>query len=391
MPLSIDLHFEKEVIMSEVIQGQQKATKNRSRPSGGFTRVVRYTLVRLVTLAVTVVIGIFLTIVIANMGGYVDKMRLGEIQETTAISINQNPAYRGMTPQERQALILEQIEIKVKTQGLDKPFMLRTLDYMKNALTLNMGWAMKMTSNSGSREVRLIILERLPSTLVLFGSSGLIFFFVELYVALSLSRRYGSWLDKLFVALAPSSASPAWFYGIFLILIFASVFRILPFGGMVAAPPPKNWFEYGLSLLKHMILPLTAIGLSQVLLAIYNWRTFFLIYSSEDYVEMAKAKGLTSREIERKYILRPTLPSIITTFALTLIYLWTGFPIMETVFNWPGLGRAYYQAIQFFDTPVIVGMTVINSYLLALTVFLLDFIYALVDPRVKIGRGGAQA
>ncbi len=377
--------------MSEAAISQQKAEKSSAKQSSGFTRIIRYTIVRLVTLAVTVVIGIFLTIMIANMGGYVDKMRLGEIQETTAISINQNPAYRGMTPEERQALIHEQIELKAEAQGLNKPFMLRTFDYMRNALTLNMGWALKMTSNSGSREVRLIILERLPSTLVLFGSSGLLFFFVELYVALSLSRRYGSWLDKIFVALAPSSASPAWFYGIFLILIFASVFRVLPFGGMVAAPPPKNWFEYALSLLQHMILPLIAIGLSQVLLAIYNWRTFFLIYSSEDYVEMAKAKGLTSREIERKYVLRPTLPSIITTFALTLIGLWTGFPIMETVFNWPGLGRAYYQAVQFFDTPVIVGMTVINSYLLAVTVFLLDFIYAMVDPRVKIGRGGAQA
>lgn len=373
--------------MSEAAISQQKAEKSSAKQSSGFTRIIRYTIVRLVTLAVTVVIGIFLTIMIANMGGYVDKMRLGEIQETTAISINQNPAYRGMTPEERQALIHEQIELKAEAQGLNKPFMLRTFDYMRNALTLNMGWALKMTSNSGSREVRLIILERLPSTLVLFGSSGLLFFFVELYVALSLSRRYGSWLDKIFVALAPSSASPAWFYGIFLILIFASVFRVLPFGGMVAAPPPKNWFEYALSLLQHMILPLIAIGLSQVLLAIYNWRTFFLIYSSEDYVEMAKAKGLTARDIERRYILRPTLPTIITNFALLLIGLWTGAIVTETVFLWPGLGRTLFQAIGLYDTPVIVGSTIIYAYLLAITVFLLDFAYALVDPRVKIGGG----
>jgi peptide/nickel transport system permease protein len=118
---------------------------------------------------------------------------------------------------------------------------------------------------------------------------------------------------------------------------------------------------------------------------VFSWRTFFLIYSSEDYVDMAKAKGLTSREIERKYILRPTLPTIITSFALLLIVTWTGAPILETIFNWPGLGRTLFQAVGFFDTPVIIGETVIYSYLLALTVFLLDFIYALVDPRVKIG------
>ena len=87
-------------------------------------------------------------------------------------------------------------------------------------------------------------------------------------------------------------------------------------------------------------------------------------------------------------MLRPTLPAIITTFALTIISLWVGAPILETVFNWPGLGRALYQATQFYDTPVIVGQTVIFSYLLAITVFSLDFIYALIDPRVRIGQGG---
>jgi peptide/nickel transport system permease protein len=126
-------------------------------------------------------------------------------------------------------------------------------------------------------------------------------------------------------------------------------------------------------------------------LTIYNWRTFFLIYSSEDYVEMAKAKGLSSREIERRYILRPTLPTIITSFALTLIGLWTGAIILETVFNWPGLGRALFQAIGLFDTPVIVGSTVIYAYLLAITVFVLDLFYAIVDPRVKVGGDGSRA
>ncbi len=102
---------------------------------------------------------------------------------------------------------------------------------------------------------------------------------------------------------------------------------------------------------------------------------------------MAKAKGLSSRDIERLYILRPTLPTIITNFALMLITLWTGAIILETVFNWPGLGRLFNQAINIYDTPVIVGNTVIYAYLLAVTVFVLDFIYVLVDPRVKIGGG----
>jgi peptide/nickel transport system permease protein len=144
-------------------------------------------------------------------------------------------------------------------------------------------------------------------------------------------------------------------------------------------------------LAKHLILPTSAIIISSFFLTTYNWRTFFLIYSSEDYVEMAKAKGLSERELERRYILRPTLPTILTSFALMLITLWSGAIILETVFNWPGLGRALYRAIGLYDTPVIVGSTVIYAYLLAITVFLLDFVYALVDPRVRIGSEGTKA
>jgi len=112
-----------------------------------------------------------------------------------------------------------------------------------------------------------------------------------------------------------------------------------------------------------------------------------LIYSSEDYVDMAKAKGLPSGAIERRYVLRPTLPTIVTSFALTLIGLWTGAIVLETVFGWPGIGRLTQMAINLFDTPVIVGTVVIYAYLLALTVFLLDIVYAIVDPRVKLGGG----
>ena len=193
------------------------------------------------------------------------------------------------------------------------------------------------------------------------------------------------------VTLAPTSSAPAWFYGFFLILIFAAVLKILPFGSMVDAPPPDEPLKYALSLAKHLILPTLAILISTFFLTTYNWRTFFLIYSSEDYVEMAKAKGLSDREIERRYVLRPTLPTIITQFALMLITLWTGAIILETVFNWPGLGRALYKAIGLYDTPVIVGSTVIYAYLLALTVLVLEFVYAMVDPRVQVGGGGRHS
>ena len=350
-------------------------------------RVARYVLTRILTLFVTVVIGIYLTILIANMGGFVDTIMRGEIRDRVTQAIINSPSARLMEPEVRQQLIQDTIASEEERLGLNVPIAIRNVRYLKNALTLQLGRTVNMTSDAGSKQVRLIILERLPATLLLMGISQLFLFFSSIFLALNLSRRYGNFWDKLVIALSPTSAVPPWFYGIFLILIFAAVFKVLPFGGMVDSPPPSNPFDYSLSLLKHLVLPGLSLILSSIFLSIYNYRTFFLIYSTEDYVDMAKAKGLSARDVERKYILRPTLPNIITNFALLIITLWTGATITETVFLWPGLGRTIFQAIGLYEIPIIVGTTIIYAYLLALTVFLLDFIYALVDPRVKVGSG----
>ena len=374
--------------MAEItIQPEPISVDKPKRESSAFVRVARYTAVRIFTLFLTTIVGVYLTILIANMGGYVDQIQLATIREDVNQLVRNDISMQLLTQEERQARIDDMISIREKRIGLDQPFAVRSFRFLRNALTLNLGWAQNMVSDSGSRQVRNIMLERLPPTLFLFATSNILLFFFSVLVALSLSRRYGTFWDRLMVGMAPTGSAPGWFYGIFLIVIFAAVLRILPYGGMVSAPPPENPFDYFLSLLEHMALPVLAITMSTIFLNAYNWRTFFLIYSSEDYVEMAKAKGLSSRMLERRYILRPTLPTIISTFALTLITLWTGAPILEGVFNWPGLGQTLLKAIGQYETPVIVGSTVIFAYMLAMTVFLLDFIYALVDPRVKVGGG----
>lgn len=372
----------------EVENSEQQEKNQKSGSTSTLSRVLKYSGIRLLSLFITVVIGIYLTIMIANMGGYVDQMMKAEIQERVTMQIAMNPAFRNMDSATKTQLTQERIESEIERLNLDQPLMIRSVGFLKNALTLNLGRAMFLSSDSGSRNVRAIILERIPYTLLLMGTANLILFFSTLFLALALSRKYGSFVDKLVVALSPTSSVPPWFYGIFLILIFAAVLKILPFGGVIDAPVPKDFLGRALSVGRHLILPASSLILSSFFLSIYNWRTFFLIYSSEDYVETAKAKGLSSRDIERRYILRPTLPTIITSFALLLISLWTGAIITETVFQWPGLGRVTYRAIGLYDTPVIVGTTIIYAYLLAITVFLLDFVYALVDPRVKIGSGG---
>jgi len=363
----------------------EKAVAKKAPHESTPVRVLRYVSLRLVTLFVTVVIGIYLTIMIANMGGYVDKIMKGEIRDRVTGSIAGNTAYQKMDPAVRQKLINDRIAAEEERIGLNIPIAIRNFRYLSGALTLQLGRAINMTSDSGSKQVRLILLERLPATLLLMGISQLFLFFSSVLLALNLSRRYGNFWDKLVVTLSPTSAVPPWFYGIFLILIFAALFKVLPFGGMVDSPPPSNPIDYSLSLLKHLTLPVIALVLSSFFLSIYNYRTFFLIYSSEDYVEMAKAKGLPARDVEQRYILRPTLPNIITNFARLIITLWTGATITETVFLWPGLGRTLYQAIGLYDIPIIVGSPILYAYLLAMTVLLLDFIYALVDPRVKVG------
>jgi peptide/nickel transport system permease protein len=334
-------------------------------------RITVFTVVRLFALFVTVVIGVYLAIFIANMGGRVDA----------------DPAFFDLPDAERNRLIETRVQMEVERLRLDQPFIVRSFDYLFQALRLNLGRAEHMHSDAGSREVRAIIVERLPATLLLFGTANLLVFFVSLFVALYLSRRYGSPLDRTVIAFAPTSAAPAWFYGIFLILLFAFVMPVLPPGGMVTAPPPIGTAEYALDVMRHMILPVAAMFLSSIFISIYSWRTFFLIHSSEDYVEMARAKGLPSRLIDRRYILRPTLSPIVTSFALMLIGLWGGAIILEQVFNWPGLGTLMFRAIGHRDTPVIIAAVVIFAYLLALTVFLLDILYAMLDPRVKLEGG----
>jgi peptide/nickel transport system permease protein len=365
--------------------------KKAKQGSSGVVRVAKYMAVRILLLMVTVVIGVYLTILIANMGGYVDEIRRGEIRETISQRTLTDPALKALDADARARRLEELIKLEEKRVGLNRPFAVRSFIFLKNALTLNLGRASYMSSDAGSRQVRLIILERLPATLLLTGSASLINFFLTVAIGLSLSRRYGSFLDKFIIGMSPTSAIPAWFYGLFLILNFASVLGWLPYGGMVSAPPPETKIGYALSLLQHMILPVFAWTVAGFFGAVYGYRTFFLIYSSEDYVEMAKAKGLSDKDVERRYVLRPTLPNIITAFAFLLLYAWSGAPIFETVFNWPGIGRITLTAVNLYETSVLVGTTVVFSYLLAITVFMLDFFYALVDPRVKIGGEGRNA
>ncbi len=342
---------------------------------------------RAALLLVTVVIASYLTILIANMGGYVDNMIKGEAYFRINLEVRSDPRYEGYTGEELKEVVEQRYELEIKRRGLDTPFIVRSVIYLRNALTLDLGRSQYLTSDSGSRLVRNIILERLPQTVMLFTTATVVNFLLSLVIGLYLSRHYGSWLDKLFISLSPTSTIPGWFYGIFLIMIFASYLHILPYGGILSVPAPTEPIPRFLDMLRHMILPLSAWVISFFFLGCYQNRTFFLIFSTEDYVEAARAKGVPPRQIERNYILRPSLPPIVTMLALSLIGSWNGAIITESVFQWRGLGLLTRDAINIFDTPVLVGINIIYAYLLAGTVLILDILYGFIDPRIKAGFG----
>ncbi|MBO3799148.1 MAG: ABC transporter permease [Thermoproteota archaeon] len=352
-------------------------------PKGFLKFIVRRSLVLLTSL----IIAVYISIMLANFGGLIDEMVKADLLTTITMNIRNNPAYAGLTASEKQKIIDTLYQSALEAKGLNTPFPIRSLYYLKDSLTLDLGKALYLTSDSGSKQVRLIIMEKLPQTIMLFTTVTIINFFLNLLGGLILARRYGSKIDRIVSWLAPTSVIPGWVYGIFLILVFYTWLHILPPGGMVDYPPPKDPFLYFLSVLRHMILPMLSWIISGLFLGLYSNRTFFLIFSTEDYVEVARAKGLPPSQVDSRYVLRPTLPSIITGFSLAIIGSWSGAIITETVFDWPGLGKLLAQALSLPDPPVIVGEVVIYAWLLTLTVLILDVVYAFLDPRIKVWGG----
>lgn len=348
--------------------------------------ILRYILRRTAVLFVTVIVAVYLTIIIANYGGFVDEIIRSQID--LALLGRVQAGWLSDVPVEERAPIIEQAqEAMAEAAGLNDPFLLRTFRWLANGLTLDWGESARPRVYRGgtyATEVRQIILDHITRTLFVFGTAYLLLFFASVFVALLLNRKYGSWLDKFFVTMSPLSSAPAWIYGIILSFLFLRLFT-LSSGGTFDSWPDEFQLSYVPILLRHLFLPLLAIFLSGLLLSVNTWRTFFLIYSGEDYVEMAKARGLSPRKIEWRYILRPALPGLITSFALMTMVLWQEIIAIEYFFNVAGIGRVFISALRALDTPMIVGLTVTFAYILVFTVFILDIVYSLVDPRVRIG------
>lgn len=369
-------------------------------------RVVRFLTGKLFTIAVTIFVGVFITVLLTNqpsrrgLGPPVSPFETSLEAQINIIARQGLWYYSGTENGDELSAQIEARTNQLRNEmGLNLPFLPRNLLWTYKALTFDWGplgvrqanWASARNLKAGAAD---IILHYLPNTLLLIGASYLLVFLMGMPLALHLSRNYGGKLDRLFAALSPISSVPSWVIGILLISLFAIQLRWLPFGGMFDSfSPPTNLAEWLVEVGRHMILPVSAIVLSLVFQMAVMWRTFFVIYAEEDYVELARAKGLHHKALERNYILRPSLPYVITGFVTSLVGFWQLSMALEAIFQWPGLGNLYIsEALPNFwgesmepgELIIVIGVVVIFAYILGVTVFLLDFVYVLVDPRIRL-------
>lgn len=362
--------------------------RENRRSRSTLARVGKYTLVRATVLLITVIVAVYAMILVANLGGYVDEVVRSNIEFAIGMGLRGS----GETSEERLETFERLTEAAYEAAGLNQPFLLRSARWLRRGLTLDWGETTTRSGvGSGSRRpVREVVGENLPRTLLIFGTANLLLFFITILLALPLTRKHGGWLDRVVIGLSPLSAAPAWVYGIILNVVSLKVLGSVFSGGAFDSWPEQFHLSQFPILVRHMALPAGAIFLSGLFHGVYLWRSLFSLHSQEDYVEMARAKGLPQGQLGRQYILRPLLPSVLTSFAFLFVSLWQEVIVLEHVFHVSGIGRLLLNGIRRYDTPLIVALVVTFAYLLAITVFVLDILYALVDPRVRIG-GERQA
>jgi peptide/nickel transport system permease protein len=225
---------------------------------------------------------------------------------------------------------------------------------------------------------------RLPGMLLL-TTSLFITAAIGLLLGVYMATRAGGWLDRFMSAFAAISfAIPTWWIGILLILILSVRWRVLPSGGMYSTPPPLDSLSRFLDLVYHALLPVLTLVLVNIGPYIYSIRTITLNIAQEDHVTMARARGLPESRVRNRHILRVAAPPIVTGLIFGLASSLSGSILVETVFNWQGMGRLYYDALAGTpDENVIVALTFMFTLIYVGVRMLLEVVYIFLDPRVR--------
>lgn len=346
--------------------------------------ILRPLALRAITLVGVFFIVLLMLVLTLGLTGYSDRILSATVGEQ--IRAERSALAEKITNPDELEETLKQRQAELeKVYGLDRPWYARTPATVGKVLTLDLGEARSLRSSTGSNRVVDLVLERLPRTMLLLTTSLFITATIGLIFGVYMATRAGSWLDRFMATFASVSfAVPTWWIGILLILVLSVRWRILPSGGMYSAPPPTEPFDRFVDLLWHAALPVLTLVLVSIGPYIYGIRTLTLNIAQEDHVAIARAKGLPESRVRNRHILRVAAAPIVTGLIFSLAGSLGGSILVETVFNWQGMGRLYYEALAGTpDENVIVALTFIFTLIYVGVRLLLEVIYVFLDPRVR--------
>ena len=264
--------------------------------------------------------------------------------------------------------------------GLDRPLASQLASYVWDVVRLDLGFSFRHNTS-----VAGLILGRLPATLLLMGASISLAVALGVLLGVSAARHVNRPLDgAIAVAALLSYATPTFWIGLMLIVLFSVKLGWLPTGGMMTIGAPLGPLARGLDVAHHLALP--AVSLALFYAAIYTrlMRAAVLEVSGQDYVRTARAKGLPERRVTFRHVLRNALLPLVTMVGVQIGSLLGGSVLVESVFGWPGLGRLAFEAVQQRDFNLLLGILFMSSLLVIAVNLAVDVLYAALDPRIEL-------
>jgi peptide/nickel transport system permease protein len=276
----------------------------------------------------------------------------------------------------------QRIEIRQQL-GLDDPILSQYARFLGNTLQGDFGMSYRI-----KRPVDQLILERLPATLELVFVSAVIALVVGIGLGVYTGIRRHSWISRSILSVSLVGVSlPTFIIGIALIYVFAVHLRWLPSSGR-SGTVDFGWWKTSLLTFdgwRAIILPAITLSLFQLTLILRLVRAEMLEVMQTDYIKFARARGLAERAINFRHALRNTLVPVITIIGLNIGGLIAFSVITETVFQWPGTGLMFIQAVDFVDVPIMAAYLVFVALLFVLINLIVDILYFVVDPRIRLG------
>jgi peptide/nickel transport system permease protein len=276
----------------------------------------------------------------------------------------------------------DQVDLLRKELGLDSPVVVQFVHFLGNAVQGEFGLSLRQ-----GIAVSTLIAERLPATLELALVAAVIALVIGIPMGVYAAIRRGSPLAQVFMAISLLGVSlPTFLIGIFLILIFSVGLGVLPsFGrGEVVSIGGFTTGLFSWAGIRHLILPALTLAIFQLTLIMRLVRTEMLEVLRTDYIRFARARGLSARAIYFGHALKNTLVPVITITGLQLGGLIAFAIITETVFQWPGMGLLFIQAVNFADIPVMAAYLCLISLIFVFINLLVDLLYFAVDPRLRV-------